>query len=460
MTPDRVLSVIWERRVAFLATAVVAVGLVVAITLSLPKRYDATATLFVGESASADNSLALDTGVGEELSRTYTTLAAQPSVADAVRARMSPSPTRTDLLARMTFAPVERTQLLQITARADTPAAARDLANLYTDTFVQRVASSFQHSAAPTKITVSEPAVAPTEAAVPNVPLYLGFGTVLALLVAAAGVLLRDRLDDRLRISPDDLEVLGHAVVARIPAFESSRAQSPAVTDAFRLLRANVDFSTETASRVIGVTSSTPLDGKSTVAAQLALAAAQDGERVVLVEADLRRPGLRDTVVGRDGATRDVGLTNYLAGAMTLDSVLTPHPWHPGLTVMWPGPLPPNPTRLLGSERLPILLAELREHFDRVIVDTSPISVGADASVVLARVDGALFVVDAQRTSRSRARAGLAQLDTSRAAVLGVVVNRDGKPARDAYGYYVAGTADERGDDAAMLEPAERRSGQ
>jgi capsular exopolysaccharide synthesis family protein len=108
------------------------------------------------------------------------------------------------------------------------------------------------------------------------------------------------------------------------------------------------------------------------------------------------------------------------------------------LSVIWPGPLPPNPTRLLGSNRLPRLLAELREHFDRVVIDTSPISVGADASIVLGLADGVLFVVDAQRTSRSRVRAGLAQLETSRAALLGVVVNRSGRPSREAYGYYAA----------------------
>jgi succinoglycan biosynthesis transport protein ExoP len=437
VSAERLLAVLWERRWLFLATLALSLVLVVAVTLSLGKRYDATATLFVGERATADNALALDTSVGEQLSRTYTTLAAQPSVADAVRVKLASRPTRDELLSRMTFAPVERTQLLQITARESSPAAAANLANLYANTFVSRVSSSFERSATPTRITISEPAVAPTEAAVPNVPLYLGFGAVLALLLAAGAALLRDRLDDRLRIAPDDFDVLGHPVVARIPAFDPQARGGFAVTDAFRLLRANIDFSTDVAPRVIGVTSSTPLDGKSTIAAQLAVAAAEDGEAVVLVEADLRRPGLRETAIGKSLAPADTGLTNYLAGAAGFDALLVEHPEHPGLSVLWPGPLPPNPTRMLSSDRLGTLLAELREHFDRVIVDTSPISVGADASVVLSRVDGVLFVIDAQRTSRSRARVGLAQLDTSRAPTLGVVINRDRKPDRD-YGYYAS----------------------
>ena len=436
MSPEQVLAVLWRRRWMFLVTTAVCVAALVAVTLALPKRYDATATLFVGEQDTRGDALALDTGVGEQLARTYTTLAAQPSVADLVRARMPSAGTRDALLERMTFAPVERTQLLQITARDDTPQRARDLANLYANTFVERVAESFKRSAAPTQISLTEPAVAPAQAALPNVPLYLGFGAVLALLVSAGAVLLRDRLDDRLRVEVDDQDVLGRPIVARVPDFSGRRAAGAAVDDAFRLLRANTDFASEARPRVVGVTSATPLDGKSTIAARLAIAAAQAGESVVLVEADLRRPGLRHTIAGEGVEPHPTGLTNYLAGTAGLDDVVRPHPTHAGLSVVWPGPLPPNPTQLLGYSRLQHLLAELRGHFDRVVLDTSPISVGADASVVLPRADGVLFVVDGQRTSRSAARAGLAQLETSRAPILGVVVNRDGRPRRDRYGYH------------------------
>ena len=438
MTPENVLAVVWQRRLLFLLTTALCLGAVIAVTLALPRQYDATATLFVGQLDTGGDAAALDTGIGEQLARTYTTLAAQPSVADQVARRAPGSPTREQLLDDMTFAPVERTQLLQITARGDSPEGASRLANLYADTFIARVEASFERSAAPTRVSVTEPAVAPTEAASPNVPLYVGFGAVLALLLGVGVVLLRERLDDRLRVGPDDLDVLGQPVVARIPAFGARDATSPATTDAFRLLRANTDFAADARPHVIGVTSSTPLEGKTTIAAQLATVAAQDGERVVIVEADLRRPGMRDSIVGAPTQPSVVGLTNYLAGAVEMPAIVSDHPDVPGLSVIWPGPLPPNPTRLLGSSRLPRLLAELREHFDRVVIDTSPISVGADASIVLGLADGVLFVVDAQRTSRSRVRAGLAQLETSRAALLGVVVNRSGRPSRESYGYYAS----------------------
>jgi polysaccharide biosynthesis transport protein len=449
MSPDQVIGVLWQRRLLFLLTTALCLAAVIVVTLALPKRYDATATLFVGEIDSQGSTVTLDTGIGEQLARTYTTLAAQPSVADAVVGQLHDGTTRDELLDRMTFAPVERTQLLQITAGGDSPREASDLANLYADTFISRIEESFRRQAAPTRISVTEPAVAPTDAASPNVPLYIGFGAVLAVLFGVGVVLLRERLDDRLRVGVDDLEVLGQPIIARIPTYGEREATSPATVDAFRLLRANVDFSGETRPRVLAITSSTPLEGKSTVTAQLALAAAHDGESVVVVEADLRRPGLRHTILGAPPEPSRAGLTNYLAGTHELPAVVTEHAEVAGLSVIWPGPLPPNPTRLLGSPRLRRLIEELQQRFDRVLIDTSPISVGADASIVLGNADGVLFVVDVGRTSRSRVRAGLAQLETSRAALLGVVVNRSGRPSREAYGYYAEPTA---------LEGAGRRS--
>jgi len=457
MTSAPILVALLRRKAFFALTAILCFGAVVALTLSLPQQYDATVTLFVGEAKSGDESLAVDTNVGEQLSRTFSTLAAQPGVADAVRARINPPPSRSELFARMTFTPVERTQLLQMTARGSTPQEAATIANRYAETFAERVADDFVRGDAPTRVTVAEPAVVPTSASAPNVPLYLGFGLALALLLAAGAALLRDRLDDRLHVGLDDLAVLGHPVLARIPEFNARGTDDPTAADAFRLLRANIDFSSDIRPRVVGVTSAAPLDGKSTVAAQLAIAAAASGERVVLVEADLRRPGIRNGALAQGWEPGELGLTHYLWGSADMESVLAQHPLMQTLWVLWAGAPVPNPTRLLGSERLDELLEELRVQFDRVIVDTSPISVGADASIVLARLDGTLFVVNAGRTSRSGAHAGIAQLETSRATLLGVVVNRDEHVGGRNYGYYAKAAAAAPKEDAPAMPDGVRR---
>lgn len=436
MTSAPVLAALLRRRAFFAITALVCFAAVVALTIALPRQYDATATLAVAEDATGQDAIPLDTNVGELLSRTYTTLVAQPGVADAVRGQLHPPLSRKELFSRMTFTPVERTQLLQITARAESPTEATTIANTYARTFVSRVAGGLSDKSSTSKVSIAEPAVAPTDAASPNVPLYVGFGLALALLLGAGAALLRDRLDDRLHVGPDDLTVLDHPILVRVPEFDVRSLEDPVASDAFRLLRANIDFSAPTTPRTVGITSAAPLDGKSTVASQLAVAAAASGERVVLVEADLRRPGIRNTAIaeGMDPSAR--GLTNYLAGVETLGGVLTSHPTVDGLYLIWPGPATPNPTTMLGSARFDELLAELREHFDRVIVDTSPVSVGADASIVLSRLDGAVFVVGAQRTSRSGVQNGIAQLETSRASLLGIVVNRDERQGAHGYGYY------------------------
>ncbi len=438
MTSTALVAALRQRKVSFLLTALTCLVVIVAVTLLLPRQYDATATLFVGERQDAAEALAFDTNIGEQLARTYTTLAAQPSVADVVRGKLAGRPSRESLLNQMTFAPVERTQLLQITARSPSPERARDVANLYAETFVARATGSFERGGVPTLVTVAEPAVAPTLAASPNVPLFIGLGVVLALALGAGAALLRDRLDDRLRIEPGDFEVLGLPVLGRIPEFRSGEAPSRIVADAFRMLRTNIDFAAFAAPRVLAVTSSSPLEGKSTMAAQIAIAAAQAGERVVVVEADLRRPGLCETALGRDLQPALRGVTDYVTGGEPLEAIVSEHPAHPGLAVVWPGALPPNPSRLLASDRFGQLLVGLREHFDRVVVDTSPLSIGPDASIVLTLADATLLVIDGRRTSRIQALAGLAQLDTSRARALGVVVNRADTPQSDAYGYYAA----------------------
>ena len=222
--------------------------------------------------------------------------------------------------------------------------------------------------------------------------------------------------------------------------------------DAVRLLRTNVDFR-HPGTRVLAVTSSAPQEGKSTIAAHLAVTAAVDGDRVAVIEADLRRPGLRQTMPGNIDPGTGTGLTNYLMGMAGLDDILTQHAELPGLSVIWPGPLVSNPSALLRDTRLAGLLEELKERFDRIIVDTSPVAIGADASLVAARADGVLFVVDGRRTRRAEATRALRQLETVAAPVIGVVVNRSGQGHPDRYSAYLDIPAPSEPDPVARAAP-------
>jgi polysaccharide biosynthesis transport protein len=441
MNLEQIASVLWRRRLLFAVTFIACLLAVLLVTFRLPKTYQATSTLLVGGDET-EQKLPLDTGLAERLTRTYTTLAGNPNVADAVRQRLPIELSRSELLDRMSFAPIERTQLLQISADGPTREESRLIANTYADVFQKRIDAAYRQGRAQARVLVSEPAALPTRAYKPNPPLYIGLGTLLSLLLAAAAALIAERLDRRLRIAEDDETVLGQPILARIPTLtvlSSSGnwgSDSFQVDDAFRLLKANIDFTGREPVRLIAVTSAAPLDGKTTVSANLAMAAANDGERVALIEADLRRPRLAASGAMGDLDSEGFGLSGYLVGVASERDVLTSHPTNPTLSIIWAGTPPPNPTALLRSERLETLLAFLAESFDRVVIDTPPISVGADASVVASRASGTLYVIDAKKTASAAARAGLNQLNRTRARVLGVAVNRASLPTFE--GYYVA----------------------
>ena len=435
MTIDQIASILWRRRLSFLLAFLLCLGAVVAVTFALPKSYITTSTLYVGGELAEGEFI--DTTLLEQHTRTYSTLAGNPNIADLVRERLSDRPTREKLLAHMTFAPVERTQLLLITGEAGTPELSQEYANTYAETFVARMTELFRAGKTPAEIAISEPASLPRDPAKPNPPLYIGFGGLLALFLALAIALLRERLDTRVRVSPADETVLDQPIVARVPQFASTGAMSREVADRFALLKTNLDFFDEDPAKVILITSPGVGEGKSTVSSNLALACAQDGERVTLIEADLRRPGLGGTRIAEAVRRSPFGLSNYLAGAASEADIKIPHPQHPKLTVIWSGLIAPNPTALLGSKRLDTLIASLRETNDRIIVDTSPISVGADASVIASRVDGVLYILDERKTKRAEALAGLNQLRSVRARLLGVVLNR--AELLGAEGYYYSG---------------------
>jgi tyrosine-protein kinase len=433
MSADQIAAALWRRRLLFGAAFLACLAAIVAVTFSLPKTYRATATLYVGDEQT-NRALEFNSTLGEALTRTYSTLAGNPNVANNVLERLPLNLSRTELLKRMSFAPVERTQLLQISAEGGSKGQARLIANTYATVFVERVEAQFAAGRTQSKVSINEPAALPASAFKPNPTLYIGIGALLSLLLAIGAVLVRERLDKTMKITQEEDSVLGHPIIGRIPQVSGPMAYAaPDLADAFRLLKTTLDFHGERPARLLMVTSPEPVEGKTSVATHLALADAADGEKVALVEADLRRPGLAATLVASGAVRSEIGLTNYLASAASEDEILVPHPQFPNLHVVWSGPTPPNPTTLLRSEQLATLLRSLQSSYDRIIVDTPPVSVGADASVVASRVDSVLYVIDATKTSRTAARAGLNQLANVHANVVGIVVNKTTVPSFRAY---------------------------
>ena len=448
-------SLIWRRKLVFGLTLLLALGAVVAGTLLLPKSYEASATLLAGPPP-GESSTPLDTTQGEQLARTYSTLASNPAVAAEVAEGMGLD--RDQLLAKMSFAPVERTQLVQVTAESESASEAAEIANAYATTFTERVAERAAGEEGAVNLEVIEPAVIPDDPAKPNVPLYIGFGAVLALLLAMGAALLRDRLDRRLRVSPNQNELLGTPIIGRIPRGSAGPVtgleEIPIeVADQIRVLRTNVELLGARGVKTLVITSPGVGEGKSTVAAHFASTIAGDGDRVALVEGDLRRPSL-DLGALAPGLERGrLGLGRYLAGQASRNEVVRRDESFPNLSVVYAGSSSEEPARLLRSVQLPKLLDQLAANHDWVIVDAPPVLISDDALVLLSQADAALFVVDSRKTPLPAARAALGQLAKLKTRVAGIAVNGTPKPKRDSY-YYAAGMKARINRDSRSEEPA------
>jgi polysaccharide biosynthesis transport protein len=235
-------------------------------------------------------------------------------------------------------------------------------------------------------------------------------------------------LDNRIK-SPDELKQhLGLPFLGMVPALFEKTLDSPLINngvpanflESFRTVRTNLLFSSAAeGSRTIVVTSTGPGEGKTLVATNLAVALAQAGQRVLLIDADMHKPRVHIVF----GTPQEPGLSNVLVGNAKASEAVR-RPTVPGLWVMPAGMTPPNPAELLGAQRFKNFLASLAEHFDWVVVDTPPVMAVTDSSVVAHLATGVVFVVGSEMTSRHAAQRALEQLGNARATVVGAVLNR------------------------------------
>ena len=215
-------------------------------------------------------------------------------------------------------------------------------------------------------------------------------------------------------------------------------AKSP-VAEAYRVLRTNLQFcQTDTTIKKILFSSVGPNEGKSTTIANTAVALAQTGKRVVLVDCDLRKP-VQHKIFQLDKN----GVTNFLAQGAELNTLLQ-QTQVPNLTVLASGPIPPNPSELLGADKMKQLLAHLAETYDYVLVDAPPVIAVTDAAVLSASVDGVVLVLDSGSVKPEMAQQAKQLLAAARARILGVILNRVEIEEEHSYYYYYYGSEQEQ----------------
>jgi capsular exopolysaccharide synthesis family protein len=207
------------------------------------------------------------------------------------------------------------------------------------------------------------------------------------------------------------------------------------MSEAFRALRTALLLSqADHPPQVILVTSALPREGKTTAAANLAVTLAQLGDRTLLIDADLRKPGVGRLLNLTDG--KYAGLSSYLAGVSSLDLVTVPHPTIPNLVAVPTGPLPPNPADLLSSHKLGDALQHLRSEYKFIVIDSPPIMAATDAVILSVQADGVLLVVRSGETPKEAFTRARDLLVSVKCHLLGVVLNAVDASAPDYYYSY------------------------
>lgn len=265
------------------------------------------------------------------------------------------------------------------------------------------------------------------------------FSVLLGLFFGIALALLLEAVDNTIR-SPDEVvRQTGLSLLGAIPLLEDTSPQvitltapqSPA-SEAFRTLRSNIAFAlTDLPARSFLVAAALGAEGRSSVAANLAVVTAHAGQTVILVDTDLRKPVLAELF----GLNPSYGLTNLLVGDATLEQVLQ-DTGVTGLYLLASGPLPPNPAELLDSARMTELIGELHKRADVVIFDSPPALLLADAMILSSKVDRVLLVAESGRVTVDAVREVLRLMYHARASVLGVVLSKYRTPAAAFYQHY------------------------
>jgi capsular exopolysaccharide synthesis family protein len=311
-------------------------------------------------------------------------------------------------------------------------------------------------------IRVVDPAMVPTY---PSRPAKMR-NVALAFLVGLVGgiglALMREYMDNTVK-TPDDIETLAHLPsLAVVPAFMETNANGKPgkllkssssnghesrielvaqhlpksqMSEAFRALRTSLLLSrADHPPQVILVTSALPREGKTTAAANLAVTFAQLGDRTLLIDADLRKPGIGRLL--NLGSGKYAGLSSYLAGVSSLDLVTVPHPSIPNLAAIPTGPLPPNPADLLSSHKFADAIAELRGKYKFIVIDSPPIMAATDAVILSVQTDGVLLVVRSGETPKEAFTRTRDLLISVKCHLLGVVLNAVDSSAPDYYYSY------------------------
>ena len=446
--------------VMILLLALVGVGGASAFSILQTPKFSATSKVFVStQSGGTASELVQGSSFTVQRVKTYSVLVGTPIVLLPVIGTLSLGITADELAKKITASASLDTSIIDIMVTDTNPVRAADTANAISQSLtvvVQNIETpAAPNAVSPVKLTRAQEATVPSVPVSPNAPLNIALGALLGLALGVGVAVLREVLDTRIR-NEHDVEQITDAPILGGIVFDPKALERPLIVhvdprspraESFRTFRTNLQFlDVGRTDRSFVITSSIESEGKSTTAANLAITLADAGARVLLVDADLRRPKIAE-YMGIEGA---VGLTDVLIGRAELKDVI--QPWgRASLFVLPAGRVPPNPSELLGSVRMTHFIAEFNRAFDVVIFDTPPLLPFTDAAILAKNVGGAIVVVAAGRTHKGQLGGAVSALGNVGVPISGMVLTMLPTRGPDAYGYGRYGYG-------VIVEPTTRRA--
>lgn len=403
-----------------------------ALSYTITPVYHASASLFFSLRTGTSGS---DINQGSTYTQnqmlSYAALATSAIVVDGVSQDIGASMSKNDILRSLSVTAPQNTVILEVKADTADPSLSARIANSAADHLAKAVSQVSPVESTTNSSVVAhviDPAVAPQFQSSPNKKQNALFGGILGVALSILAILLTALLDTRVRSvavlkSMTERPLLGFAESTR-PSRDSRpialRLPNGSATERFRQIRAGLRFASAShATTTIAVTSAIPGEGKTVTALNLALVMAETKERILLIDADLRRPRVADYI----GFEEAIGLTTVLLGDIPLHEA-TQRFSDTTLEILSAGSLPPNPAELLGSTRMASLIAQAKEIYDFVIIDTAPVLSVADVSGIAQLVDSIVLVVDASKLRQIQLEQASDVLDSAGAHVSGIILNR------------------------------------
>lgn len=447
----RVLRDHWLLVASCLILGTLAAGLV---AFTQTPVYAASGQLFVSTVEGGDVSqLAQGGQFSQQRVKSYADIVSSPQVAKAVISQLGLTDRPEDLQKQISATAPLDTVLINYTVSDESPRRARAIAmsvGVQFADFVQKLETPQGKSVSPVKVSVTRQPELPRFPVSPRKKLDLALGLLLGLAVGVGAAVLRESMDNTVGSKHDPTMLTQSPVLAVIPEDPAAK-KTPLILDAdkfslrgeaYRQLRTNIRFlGIDRSVRSFVVTSSVASEGKTSTATNLAIALATAGDRVALVDADLRRPQVADTL----GIPTGAGLTDVLVGDMPLSQALQTWREDLPLLVLTSGPIPPNPSELLSSHRMDEVVAQLADVASVIIFDTPPLLPVTDAAILSRITGGAMLVTRTGVTKAHQLQGAVQTLHTAGATVLGVVLSRVPKRGKGAsyQQYYYEGAAKE-----------------